>query len=40
MARKNQHYVDNEKFLIVMREYREDYLKSKDDYTIQPQIQH
>ena len=38
MARKKQHYVDNEKFLIVMRDYREDYLKSKDDDTIPPQI--
>ncbi len=38
MARKKQHYVDNEKFLIVMRDYRENYLKSKDDDTEPPQI--
>jgi DNA-directed RNA polymerase specialized sigma24 family protein len=38
MARKKQHYVDNEKFLVVMRDYREDYLKSKDDDTTPPQI--
>ena len=30
MARKKQHYVDNEKFLIVMGEYRERYLQAKD----------
>ncbi len=30
MARKKQHYVDNEKFLIVMGEYREKYLQAKD----------
>jgi len=29
--RTKQHYVDNEKFLIVMGEYREKYLKSIDD---------
>jgi len=29
--RTKQHYVDNEKFLIVMGEYREKYLKSVDD---------
>ena len=28
--RTKQHYVDNEKFLIVMGEYREKYLKSVD----------
>ena len=38
MPRKKQHYVDNEKFLIVMRDYRENYLKSKDDDTDPPQI--
>jgi len=38
MPRKKQHYVDNEKFLIVMRDYRENYLKSKDDDTEPPQI--
>jgi DNA-directed RNA polymerase specialized sigma24 family protein len=38
MPRKKQHYVDNEKFLIVMRDYRENYLKSKDDETTPPQI--
>ena len=31
MARKKQHYVDNEKFLVVMSEYREEYLRSKDE---------
>ena len=30
--RTKQHYVDNEKFLIVMGEYREKYLKSVDDW--------
>tara|TARA_B100001996_G_C18665595_1_gene594762 strand:- start:1064 stop:1663 length:600 start_codon:yes stop_codon:yes gene_type:complete len=38
MPRKKQHYVDNEKFLIVMRDYRENYLKSKDDETTPPPI--
>ena len=38
MARKKQHYVDNEKFLVVMRDYREKYLKSKDDEIEPPQI--
>tara|TARA_R100000008_G_C3568297_1_gene160459 strand:- start:614 stop:1213 length:600 start_codon:yes stop_codon:yes gene_type:complete len=38
MPRKKQHYVDNEKFLIVMRDYRENYLKSKDDDIEPPQI--
>ena len=31
MARKKQHYVDNEKFLVVMTDYREKYLQAKDD---------
>ena len=31
MARKKQHYVDNEKFLVVMGDYREKYLQSKDN---------
>ena len=31
MARKKQHYVDNEKFLIVMGDYREKYLQAKDN---------
>ena len=31
MARKKQHYVDNEKFLVVMSDYREKYLKAKDN---------
>ena len=31
MARKKQHYVDNEKFLVVMADYREKYLQAKDD---------
>ena len=31
MARKKQHYVDNEKFLVVMSDYRERYLKAKDN---------
>ena len=30
MARKKQHYVDNEKFLVVMSDYRERYLQAKD----------
>ena len=38
MPRKKQHYVNNEQFLIVMRDYRENYLKSKDDETTPPQI--
>tara|TARA_B100000519_G_scaffold135129_1_gene116716 strand:+ start:1181 stop:1780 length:600 start_codon:yes stop_codon:yes gene_type:complete len=38
VARKKQHYVDNEKFLVVMRDYREKYLKSKDDEIEPPQI--
>ena len=31
MARKKQHYVDNEKFLVVMADYREKYLQAKDE---------
>ena len=31
MARKKQHYVDNEKFLVVMSDYREEYLRAKDE---------
>ena len=31
MARKKQHYVDNEKFLVVMGDYREKYLQAKDN---------
>ena len=31
MARKKQHYVANEKFLVVMSEYREEYLRAKDE---------
>ena len=31
MARKKQHYVDNEKFLEVMGEYREKFLQAKDN---------
>ena len=31
MARKKQHYVDNEKFLVVMGDYREKYLQAKDE---------
>ena len=31
VARKKQHYVDNEKFLIVMTDYREKYLQAKDE---------
>ena len=37
MARKKQHYVDNEKFLEVMGEYREKFLQAKDD-DIEPPI--
>ena len=45
MARKKQHYVDNEKFLVVMSEYREEYLRAKDedielDYNIKEQTIH
>ena len=31
MARKKQHYVDNEKFLVVIGDYREKYLQAKDN---------
>ena len=31
MARKKQHYVDNEKFLVVMTEYRNAYLESREN---------
>ena len=31
VARKKQHYVDNEKFLVVMTDYREKYLQAKGD---------
>ena len=31
VARKKQHYVDNEKFLVVMTNYREEYLQAKDE---------
>ena len=37
VARKKQHYVDNEKFLEVMGEYREKFLQAKDD-DIEPPI--
>jgi hypothetical protein len=33
VARKKQHYVDNEKFLEVMSDYREKYLQAKDNDT-------
>ena len=38
MARKKQHYVDNEKFLVVMGDYREKYLQAKDNDTELPVI--
>ena len=38
MARKKQHYVDNEKFLVVMTDYREKYLQAKDNDTELPII--
>ena len=38
MARKKQHYVDNEKFLVVMSEYRERHLQAKDNDTELPVI--
>ena len=38
MPRKKQHYVDNVKFLEIMSEYRELYLKAKDDDEETPQI--
>ena len=38
MARKKQHYVDNEKFLVVMSDYREEHLQAKDNDTELPII--
>ena len=38
MARKKQHYVDNEKFLVVMTEYRNAYLDGKELGEIQKPI--
>ena len=38
VARKKQHYVDNEKFLVVMSDYREKYLQAKDNDTELPII--
>ena len=38
MARKKQHYVDNEKFLGVMSDYRERHLQAKDNDTELPII--
>ena len=38
MARKKQHYVDNEKFLVVMSDYREKHLQAKDNDTELPII--
>ena len=38
MARKKQHYVDNEKFLVVMSKYREEHLQAKDNDTEIPVI--
>jgi hypothetical protein len=38
VARKKQHYVDNEKFLVVMGDYREKYLQAKDNDTELPII--
>ena len=38
MARKKQHYVDNEKFLGVMSDYREEHLQAKDNDTELPII--
>jgi len=38
VARKKQHYVDNEKFLVVMSDYREEYLQAKDNDTELPVI--
>ena len=38
MARKKQHYVDNEKFLVVMTEYRNAYLDGKENGEIQKPI--
>jgi len=38
VARKKQHYVDNERFLEVMSDYREKYLQAKDNDTELPII--
>jgi len=38
VARKKQHYVDNEKFLEVMGDYRERFLQAKDNDTERPII--
>jgi len=38
VARKKQHYVDNEKFLVVMSKYREEHLQAKDNDTELPVI--
>ena len=38
MPRKKQHYVDNEKFLEVMGDYREKFLQSKDNDTERPML--
>ena len=38
MARKKQHYVDNERFLEVMSDYREKFLQSKDNDTERPML--
>jgi len=38
VARKKQHYVENEKFLVLMSDYREKYLQAKDNDTELPII--
>ena len=38
MPRKKQHYVDNEKFLEVMGDYREKFLEAKDNDTERPML--
>ena len=38
MPRKKQHYVDNEKFLVVMTEYRNAYLEGKENNEVQKPI--
>ena len=38
MPRKKAHYVDNEKFLEVMGDYREKFLQAKDDETERPML--
>jgi hypothetical protein len=38
VARKKQHYVDNEKFLEVMGDYREKFLQAKDNETERPML--